>query len=136
MTEAELSTLKFPIGQFQKPALITSDHLEKWKLRIAEFPQMVENTIAGKQKCFHWKYRPEGWNIAQVIHHCADSHMNSYIRFKLALTEDEPAIRPYHEDRWAELEDGISLDVTSSLQLLTGLHSRWIVLLESLTEMS
>ena len=78
-------------------------------------------------------YRPDGWTIKQVVHHCADSHMNSLIRFKLALTEDQPTIRPYFEDRWATLVDSLSDDITPAIGLLTHLHTKWVQVLRALT---
>src|SRR5690606_14936969 len=80
------------------------------------------------------QYRPEGWTIRQVIHHCADSHMNSLTRFKLALTEDQPTIKPYYEERWAELLDSKNMPIAPSLKMLEGIHERWTVLLNHLTE--
>ncbi len=79
-------------------------------------------------------YRPGGWTRRQVIHHCADSHINSFIRFKLALTEDNPTIKPYKEELWAELSDSKHLSITSSLLILEGVHYRWAYLLESMNE--
>ena len=77
-------------------------------------------------------YRPDGWTVRQVVHHVPDSHLNSYCRFKLALTEDEPVIRAYHEDRWAELEEARTAPVEVSLALLESLHRRWVLMLNSL----
>jgi len=79
-------------------------------------------------------YRDGGWTVRQLIHHVADSHANAYIRMKLALTEDWPTIKPYDQAAWAELVDSRTLPISTSLSLLTALHSRWIVLLESLSE--
>lgn len=76
-------------------------------------------------------YRPSGWTIRQVVHHCADSHMNAFIRFKLALTEDSPTVKPYREEFWAELPDILNLPIEPSLQILEGLHQRWATLLRS-----
>jgi hypothetical protein len=77
-------------------------------------------------------YRPGGWRVRQVVHHLADSHLNSFIRFKWALTEDRPAIKAYHEDRWAELPDYVDVPVETSLRLLDALHERWVALLRRL----
>ena len=79
-------------------------------------------------------YRPGGWTVRQVVHHVPDSHINSYVRFKLALTEEEPTIKPYDEARWAKLADTATTPVEVSLTLLDSLHSRWVPLLQSLTE--
>ena len=78
-------------------------------------------------------YRPGGWTVRQVAHHVPDSHMNSYVRFRLALTEDEPVIKPYEESRWAELPDARGMPVEPSLVLLESLHARWVPLLRSLS---
>jgi len=83
---------------------------------------------------FDTPYRPGGWSVRQVVHHVPDSHMNAYVRFKLALTEDEPTIKPYEEAAWAELADSASTPVDVSLTLLETLHDRWVRLLRSMTE--
>lgn len=104
-------------------------------IHIELFPTRVEGLIRNIDiEKLNWKYRPGGWMVKQVIHHCADSHMNSVIRFKLALTEDRPIIRPYFEDRWAKLYDSMSDDVSESLTLLIGLHKKWTRLLKNLTK--
>src|SRR5690606_8663833 len=77
-------------------------------------------------------YRDGGWTVRQVVHHCADSHLNAFCRIKLAITEGRPAIKPYFEDRWAELADSKTIPVEPSLAILRGLHQRWAVLLRSL----
>ena len=77
-------------------------------------------------------YRDEGWTVAQVVHHLADSHINAYVRFKLAVTEDNPPVKAYNEARWAELADASATDVRGSLDLLASLHGRWVVFLRSL----
>lgn len=79
-------------------------------------------------------YRDGGWTVRQVVHHLADSHMNAFIRFKLGLTEDEPTIKPYNQESWAELADTTSLPIASSLKLIEGLHARWAVLLDEFSE--
>lgn len=99
---------------------------------MADFPAQVQQAIAGLQEQeLQWIYRPEGWNIRQVVHHCADSHANAYIRFKLALTEDRPTVKPYMEDRWALLPDS-SLPLAPSLQIIEGIHARWSFLMEKM----
>jgi hypothetical protein len=127
--------LRYPIGQFIKPNQITKDIISIWIHDIASFPERLRIEVDGlSDEQLDTPYRPEGWTIRQVIHHCADSHMNSFIRFKLALTEDHPTIKPYFEDRWADLPDSKQITVDSSLKILEGLHERWVVLLNSLTE--
>lgn len=126
--------LRFPVGEFEPPATISPATLSAWIAEISDFPKQLSeltNGLPADQKA--WRYRPGGWSIKQVVHHCADSHMNSYIRFKLALTEELPAIRPYFEDRWAELPENQADDISDSLQLLVALHRKWVVLLNALT---
>jgi hypothetical protein len=127
--------LKYPIGHFSRPDLITNEIISQWIEDIASFPGRLRNIITGlSDDQLNLTYRPGGWTILQVIHHCADSHMNSFIRFKLALTEDQPTIKPYYEDRWAELPDTKQITVESSLKILEGLHERWTHLLRALTK--
>jgi hypothetical protein len=130
-----LEQLQYPIGKFEKPETISKEILTKWISDIATFQTRLKsevNHLTDEQ--LDTQYRPEGWTVRQVVHHCADSHINSFTRFKLALTEEKPVIKPYWEDRWAELPDGKNLPIVHSLMLLEGLHSRWTVLLNSLTE--
>ncbi|MFT4524048.1 MAG: hypothetical protein ACI85F_000189 [Bacteroidia bacterium] len=98
------------------------------------FPQRLRNFTKNLSvDQLNLTYRPDGWSIKQVVHHCADSHMNSIIRFKLTLTEDDPEIRPYYEGRWAELVDGKDDDISYSLQLINAVHNKWVNLLNSLS---
>ncbi len=125
--------LKFPVGEFQKPETITNEHIDQWKRDISSFPRRLKKLIEGlRSDQLRWKYRPGGWNILQVVHHCADSHMNSFIRFKLALTEENPTIKPYWENLWAEMPDTVDANIQSSLAILEGLHHRWIIMLNNL----
>ena len=127
-----LETLKFPIGHFIKPDVITENDIKNWIETLEKFPSKLKNTVLNLSvEELSWKYRPEGWKIKQVIHHCADSHLNSFIRFKLALTEDNPTIKPYNEDKWATLIDGNCDDICASLLILEGIHAKWTVLLKS-----
>ena len=101
-----LEQLKYPIGHFQKPEAITAKHLTSWIETIAEFPQKIAALTENlNEEKLTKTYRPDGWTIRQLVHHCADSHMNAFIRFKLALTEEAPKIKPYFEEKWAELPD-------------------------------
>src|SRR4051812_4198022 len=104
MTSTELDKLKFPIGEYNKTVSPSKEQLAAFISDIHLFPQRLREAAETlTQAQLDTTYRPDGWTIRQVIHHCADSHMNSFIRFKLALTEDNPTIKPYWEDRWAEL---------------------------------
>jgi hypothetical protein len=130
-----IEQLKYPIGRFEKPATITKDIFKKWIADISTFPKRLTEEVAHlTDEQLDTPYRPEGWTIRQVIHHCADSHMNSLMRLKLALTEEEPTIKPYHEAGWAELADSKNMSITSSLKMIEGIHERWVILLNNLTE--
>jgi len=132
--DKDIEQLKYPVGRFKKPTTIDDDQIADWIKIIENFPtdlKQVIEPLTGPELVK--KYRPQGWTIIQVIHHCADSHMNSFIRFKLALTEDTPAIKPYFEDLWAELADASDFSVESSIGLIEGLHARWTHLLRSLS---
>ncbi|MGL5113132.1 MAG: YfiT family bacillithiol transferase [Flavobacterium sp.] len=134
MKERKIENLKFPIGKFEKPTTITNAILEKWIEDIAAFPARLNSEVINlTNKQLDTQYRPNGWTIRQVVHHCADSHMNSLIRLKLALTEDEPTIKPYFEERWAELADTKEMPIPSSLKILDGVHERWTVILKNLS---
>ncbi|MGN6397764.1 MAG: YfiT family bacillithiol transferase [Mucilaginibacter sp.] len=126
--------LKFPAGKFVPPVSYTPEDLRKWTKTIKEFPGKLRQAILNlNEKQLDTQYRPGGWTIRQVVHHCADSHMNSLLRFKWALTEANPTIKPYEEADWALLPD-YRMPVESSLKILEGLHQHWAVLLESFTE--
>jgi len=129
------SSLSYPIGKYIPNRSPNPNKLQQWIKDISTFPSEVEKLANGLSAVeLNWKYRPKGWSLKQVIHHCADSHINSIMRFKLCLTEDKPSIRPYFEDRWAELADSKDDNVNASIQLLKGLHHRWTLLLESLSK--
>ncbi|MFY0608640.1 MAG: putative metal-dependent hydrolase [Cyclobacteriaceae bacterium] len=125
--------LRYPIGEFLVPDNITAEHIANWISEIATFPQRLKDmlvSITSEQQ--GWKYRTGSWTITQLVHHCADSHLNSLMRFKLAITEDRPKIKPYDEVAWAELADDLETDLGYALLLLEGLHHKWVVLLNSL----
>ena len=129
-----IERLKFPIGEYIPNKSPNETLLQQWIEDIELFPAKVEDLIKDiATEKLSWKYRPNGWMIKQVLHHCADSHMNSIIRFKLALTENTPTIRPYYEDRWADLNDSLTDEINESLTLLKGLHKKWTRLLQNLT---
>lgn len=130
---AELEKLKYPIGKFSIPEAISEENMQHWIIDIEQFPSKLNKMLLYLSDIeLNYRYRPEGWTIKQVVHHCADSHMNSFIRFKLCLTEEQPTIKPYHEDKWAELPDAKEVEISTSLKILEGLHARWADLLKSL----
>ena len=133
--EINLEKLRYPNGKFVCPAKIVSEDINNWIEIIEEFPSKLKNQVEELSNTdLQRTYRPNGWTIAQVVNHCADSHMNSFIRFKLALTEDSPTIKPYFEDRWAELPDSNNYPTEDALKILEGLHTKWVFLLRSLSE--
>jgi uncharacterized damage-inducible protein DinB len=130
-----MSDLRFPIGRFEYAGEMTGDQRNRTIDEIAMTPEELRSAVSGlSAEQLDTPYRPEGWTVRQVVHHLPDSHLNSYVRFKLALTEDNPTIRPYHEDRWAELEDARNAPIELSLALLDSLHKRWVLFLRSLSE--
>jgi uncharacterized damage-inducible protein DinB len=125
--------LSYPIGKFTWEGDATAEQRQQLIDEIAGTPARVRAAVEGlSAEQLETTYRPGGWTVRQVVHHIADSHLNSYIRFRLALTEDEPTIKPYHEDRWAELDDARTAPLEVSLALLESLHERWVQLLKSL----
>lgn len=132
--------LRYPIGKVEDQPLSTKDgYDEKVKaaflLDIQLCPSMLEQAISNlDEHQLNVPYREGGWTTKQVIHHVADSHMNAYIRFKLALTEENPVIKPYDEAAWAELSDTINLPINISLTLLHALHTRWVEMMKNMTE--
>jgi len=125
------STHRYPIGKFSA----ASADRERDIAVIAELPSSLRSAVAGLDDSqLDTPYRDGGWTVRQLVHHVADSHMNAYVRMRLALTEDWPNIKPYEEARWAELADARNLPVEASLSLLDALHRRWVVLLKSLSE--
>lgn len=130
----DINTLKYPIGTYEIPKEITNSHIDQWIRVIQDFPAKVEETVLPLSLTEHrFRYRPEGWTIHQVVNHCLDSHTNSVIRFKLALTEKEPVIRPYEEAKWAILPDTIVYPIEDTLAALDQVHKRWVFLLQRLT---
>ncbi|MDL4839456.1 YfiT family bacillithiol transferase [Aquibacillus rhizosphaerae] len=125
--------MKYPIGKFEFDGEITESVTEEWIHDIENLPRILRDAAGDlDNEQLDTPYRSDGWTVRQVIHHLADSHMNAYIRFKLALTEENPVIKPYEEAKWAELTD-YNLPIDSSLSLLEALHRRWTNLLRSLS---
>ncbi|HLH00278.1 MAG TPA: bacillithiol transferase BstA [Bryobacteraceae bacterium] len=130
----ENEDLRYPVGKFHFPDSVTPEERSKFVEQIAEAPARLRAAVAGLNDAqLDTPYRPGGWTVRQVVHHVPDSHINSYTRFRLALTEDQPTIKPYEEGRWAELADARTAPIEVSLRLLECLHSRWVGLLRSLS---
>lgn len=127
--------LQFPVGKFQRPEATDAAQRKQWIDRIAETPRKVRDATRGfSEQQWDTPYRPGGWTARQVVHHVPDSHMNAYVRLKMALTEDEPTIKPYEEARWAELPDTKETPVEVSLSMLELLHDRWTRLMRALSD--
>ncbi len=126
---------RFPIGKFHYDGTPSPEQRQKFIAEIEQTPAAIRAAVQGlSSDQMNKPYRDGGWNVRQVVHHVPESHMNAYIRFKLALTEDEPTIKPYAEDRWAKLADVQTTPVEVSLALLENLHVRWVGLLQGLSE--
>lgn len=134
MSNPALESLRFPIGHYHPNPTPDDALFHSWIRTIESFPDLLERSVKGLNNvALDTTYRPEGWSIRQLVHHCADSHMNALIRFKLALTEDHPTIRPYFEDRWATLVDSTAFPIESSLHIVRGVHMRWSQLLAGMS---
>jgi uncharacterized damage-inducible protein DinB len=130
-----MDDLRYPIGKFSYDGHLSEDQKRAFLDDIAQTPKYLRAAVQGLSEAqLDTPYRQGGWTVRQVVHHVPDSHLNSYVRFKLALTEDEPTIKPYAEDRWAQLADTQATPVEVSLTLLESLHDRWVRLLRSLTQ--
>jgi len=130
-----MSDVRYPIGKFQRPEKLSSAERRALIDQIAAAPSHMRKAVSGlKEQQLNTPYREGGWMVRQVVHHLPDSHLNAYCRFKLALTEETPTIRPYDEARWAELGDSRDTPIETSLQLLESLHDRWVRLLRSMPE--
>ena len=128
-----LEQLKYPIGQFIMPQIFDEKQAKIWIAEIEDLPEQIKRATENlSDEELDQTYRPEGWTLRQVVHHIPYSHMNAYIRFKQAMTEDIPTIRPYYEERWAETEEARNGDIQISVVLLTGLHQRWVAFLKTL----
>jgi uncharacterized damage-inducible protein DinB len=132
--DSTVNDLRYPVGNFEPQGELNQAQRASLIQAMAEAPvklRLAVNDLSPSQ--LDTPYRPEGWTVRQTVNHVADSHLNGFIRFKFALTEHEPLIRPYDEKLWAELEDGRNTDPAVSLTLLDALHQRWVPLLRSLT---
>lgn len=129
-----LEEKKYPIGNFETPETISDPETDVAIQTLKDFPAKLRELVEDLDDMqLDTQYREKGWTVRQLVNHLADSHINSYIRCKLALTENNPTIKPYDEAKWAELQDSINIPVQPALQLLEGLHQRWVHELKSLT---
>lgn len=130
----DIEKLKYPIGRYQVEENIDKTAINNFINEIELLPERLSEAVKGMTlQQLQTPYRPDGWTVRQVVHHIADSHVNAYVRFKLALTEDKPIIKPYDEKLWAELPDTKLVDINVSLTLIDALHKRWTVLLKQLS---
>ncbi len=132
-----MSDLRYPIGEFEWVASENEEQMAKRRVHyiavLYNLPANLNTAVEGlSAQQLDTPYRAAGWTVRQVVHHLPDSHLNAYIRFKLALTESEPEIKTYKEDLWAKLPDSQETPVETSLRLLQGLHGRWVTLLRSM----
>lgn len=131
----DIEKLKYPVGKVVRPESYTNEYRAKAMKVISDFPLELEKAVVNLTvKQLLGRYRPDGWSIQQVVHHCADSHMNAFTRFKLTLTEDHPTIKPYEEKLWAVSADADNPDLTDSLNIIKGVHSRWLKLMQSMKD--
>jgi hypothetical protein len=129
-----LDELRYPIGKFERPSRVEARDVTQWIQEIADLPGQMRRTVEPLTPAqLDTPYRPDGWTVRQVVHHVGDSHMNSLVRFKWALTEERPTFKPYYEDRWARLADYSTVPVSAALDFLDLLHARWVALLRSLS---
>lgn len=130
----DLEELKFPIGKYQPPSEINEDLISDWIGVLEKLPSDLQGLVETlSYEDLDLVYRPQGWAIKQVVHHIADSHMNSFIRFKLIMTEEKPTIRPYNQAEWAKMDDANNPEVATSLGILEGVHTRLVTLLKGLS---
>jgi uncharacterized damage-inducible protein DinB len=132
---SKLENLRYPIGRFELPQHFDQEIRKHFIQELKEFPNVLHQTVKDlNPEQLNTPYRDGGWTVRQVIHHLTDSNINAYTRFKFALTEDQPTIKPFNEKKWAELPDSLQTDPTVSITLLKAVHSRWVDLLLSMDE--
>ncbi|MDE0221477.1 MAG: putative metal-dependent hydrolase [Spirochaetaceae bacterium] len=133
--DSRMEALRFPIGRFEEDPQPTRAKHKSWIDQIGRVPGELRALVQDlSERQLDTPYRPDGWTVRQVVHHIADSHLNAYVRTKLALTEEEPTIKPYDEAAWAELPDGSTAPIESSMSLLEALHARWVATLRDAEE--
>lgn len=131
----DITKLKYPTGKFEFKEEVTPESRKAFIKEIKALPEKLKKAVDGlTDEQLDTPYRHDGWTVRQVIHHIPDSHLNAFVRIKLALTEDEPAIKTYEEKEWAKLHDYYQTPIEVSLNLLDAVHKRWVVLLNSLSD--
>ena len=129
-----MKNLQYPIGEYVYPETVNESQITHWIDSLESFPeQLVAVTATLSEAQLNVTYRPGGWTVRQVIHHLADSHINAYTRVKLTLTEDNPIVRPYNEEVWAELPEAKNGDIEMSIAILKAIHYRLVITLRALT---
>ena len=135
LSNMDIEHLRYPTGKYIFPQVVNQAQINAWVDTIEAFPARIRNLVESlSNQRLEARYREGGWTIRQVVHHVADSHLNSYIRFKWTLTEDRPTIKTYDQEAWGKRPDAVQGDVAMSLKLLEGLHERWVYVLRGLTE--
>jgi hypothetical protein len=133
MRHEEMEELKYPIGKYKPLKTHSANSIKQGIKTIREFPDKVKKEIKGLNETqLEYRHRPGGWTLLQLVHHCADSHINAFCRVKLALSENKPVIKPYDQSAWANADDASVTPVEWSLSILDGLHKRWAYLLDEL----
>jgi hypothetical protein len=128
-----MAELRYPIGCFVRPETVTESQLAEWTAVLAGAPALAAQAVQGlTDQQLDTPYREGGWTVRQVIHHMADSHQHAAMRFRFALVEEQPQIKPYEEAVWATLPDAAGAPVEPSLAILTGVHDRWVHLIQAL----
>ena len=130
-----IEILKYPVGKYQAPSEITEDTFKQWIDTLETLHEKLKKLVGNlSYNELKLQYRPGSWNVKQIVHHLADSHMNSFIRFKLVLTEDKPIIKTCNEVEWAKTADANNEEIMESIEILKGLHNRLVMLLKSLRQ--
>ena len=130
-----MEDLRYPVGRFDRHAPLPAGGRHALINSLATVPARLEDALSSlTDNQLDTPYREGGWTVRQVTHHLPESHMNAYIRMKWGLTEDVPTIKTYHEERWAELPDGRTAPIAASVELLTAIHRRWVIMLESMED--
>ena len=128
-----MDDLKYPIGSYTPLDHVTEADIARWISEIEELPSLMRSAVEGlSEDQLDTPYRPDGWTVRQVMHHVSESHLNSIIRFKWALTEDQPTIKAYDQKGWANTADVARTPVETTLRFLEALHAKWVILLQSI----